>query len=246
MACYNAYYRTQTDISSASAANFRAQTPLLADCRAAIDIIPAGTYLPSGSLEKPLGLHMPARHRRKFLLPAAFRAGTCIVLVETLVSSRHDFHGIPPPVDAASAMYRVVWPTARRLAGQLVEQCLGGSQTGGTHAYTPTHSTADSTRNGIAMSSIRWSAGALRAQNNLGPNGDFPFRYRIEVKGVPPGMPGDGWVVDLHQYRSRAQHTVYEAGGQTERHGTRGFWVLGKGEDENPDPGYWKYTGGQW
>lgn len=95
------------------------------ECRAAIDMIPSGSLAidPAypGNRDQPnpidLAFH-PGRHR-KFLLPAAFRSGDCLVQVEAVYLPRRPH----PPTNAASAMYYIVWPNVRKMAKKIIWQC---------------------------------------------------------------------------------------------------------------------------
>jgi len=68
--------------------------------------------------KKPISLKFehPGRNRT-YLIPAAFRSGTCVILVSTLGSYPH------PPANAASLMYFKVWPNVRKAAGKIVQKC---------------------------------------------------------------------------------------------------------------------------
>lgn len=140
--------------------------PRATDCQAAINIIPSGIYRFDGKESRPLNFELPQSVRdRNFLLPAAFLSGTCLILVESAL--RHDVWrppAQPPPVQAASAMFTVVWPKVRQSATQITQKCL--------------------------LSREKPAAGDIDVTSMLG---DFRFEYRITVSGVPPGMKGDGW-----------------------------------------------------
>jgi len=142
--------------------------PHVADCQAAINMIPSGMYNFDGSIFRPLHSELPQSVRaRKFLLPAAFRSGTCLILVESTL--RHDVwepHDRTPPVRAASAMFTVVWPKARQYATQITQKCL--------------------------VSRGKPAAGTVDLVSVLD---NFVLHYRITVEGVAPGMKGDGWRV---------------------------------------------------
>jgi hypothetical protein len=118
----------------------------LADCQAAIDMIPALTWSvdPASSgdrsqsklidvqLDRPDRKYplLPDRPVRKSALffPAAFRSRSCVVLVGP--SRPYQKLGDPstppfqPPVQAASAMYTKVWPEVRRAATMILDQCF--------------------------------------------------------------------------------------------------------------------------
>lgn len=111
-------YRVRTDRQISS----------LAHCRAAIDIIPSNTtsFDPASPGERnqahPLDVHLthPSRNRQ-FFLPAAFRSGTCVVIVEP--NYRQPPVAVPPPLQAASIMYFQIWPAVKRAATLITERC---------------------------------------------------------------------------------------------------------------------------
>lgn len=92
----------------------------LGDCDAALNMIPNGVqdlgvdlgHLYPSDSKKPISLQFehPGRNRT-YLIPAAFRFGTCVILVGSLGWNPH------PPVKAVSAMYFKVWPNVRKGCG---------------------------------------------------------------------------------------------------------------------------------
>ena len=116
------------------------------DCEAAINIIPAGHIIIDPSSENSLGSKEAAnstrfnayvpRPLRKFFLPAAFRAGGCVVFVKYMTKPQWDptsfFSRFPVPTveppsgfNAAAFMYHTVWPNSRRLAEVIQKKCGG-------------------------------------------------------------------------------------------------------------------------
>lgn len=140
--------------------------PEPAHCQSAIDMIPDGIYNFDGKVSKPLNFRLPQSVRdRKFLLPAAFLSGTCLILVESTVA-RHVWAnpGEHPPVKAASALFTIVWPKVRQYATKITQKCL--------------------------VSKEKPVEGDINLTSMLGT---FQLEYKVTVTGVPPGMKGDGW-----------------------------------------------------
>lgn len=73
----------------------------------------------------------------KYLLPAAFRSGNCLVLANSATHKKAPREGdtvSPRPLlkSAASAMYFTVWPNVRRIAHEVIENCSVTSKAAGT------------------------------------------------------------------------------------------------------------------
>ncbi|MCJ1245523.1 hypothetical protein MMC30_002727 [Trapelia coarctata] len=141
--------------------------PSPADCSAAIALIPSGTITFSGHISTPLSFHLPPNARAPYYLPAAFRHGSCVVLVACWSSPRGDF-GMPeqPPAKAASAMYFTVWPFVRELAGKIQKECL------------PVKA-ASWVNGGFAVGASRLT-------------GTFTLMCEVCVRGTPGDWPGVG------------------------------------------------------
>jgi hypothetical protein len=194
----------------------------LADCKAAIDMIPTGiafdpfnpgdrsqSKLIDVYFDRPDRRHplFPGRLVRKspFLLPAAFRSRSCVVLVETMTLGPFQ-----PPLQAASAMHTNVWPEVRRAATMILERCH--LQKGPRFA--------------------RWSAfvtGSFNGDILLDGN---EFFYRVLVRPAPQDMPGEGWKA-YFDYYDDLWYNVYEADGAPYSLPigyARGFWKFRKGQ----------------
>jgi hypothetical protein len=128
-------------------------TDIELDCKAAINLIPAGELLIDPRTEQSLGsklnekeslinLYLPRlpqqlagstgfdlsiRHPlRKVKLPAAFRAAGCVVLVkadEFPQMEKSHTATFPEKTNAAKFMYHTVWPNSRRLAELIQQKC---------------------------------------------------------------------------------------------------------------------------
>jgi len=186
--------------------------PRLSDCHAAINMIPSGAYHLDGQhLSQPLHFYRPPQYRdRTFLIPAIFRSGTCIVAVFAYPSI-HELHTgrAHAPKKAATAMYNVIWPHVRSNATQITQRCLTPVPKAGAKGgdQTVTHDL---------------KGGAMRTSISLG-KASFP--YAVDVRGLPKGMPGDGWKVQLHpEERDAISFNVYEAGGEMSGQGRKGLW----------------------
>ncbi|MCJ1251124.1 hypothetical protein MMC30_008355 [Trapelia coarctata] len=97
----------------------------IADCYSAIDLIPAGFSIDHSRFHPkepyPITVRLSAAdRRRKILLPAAFNAGRCLILVQS-TTNPSDVH---PPKNAATAMHLSMWPNVKRLAQKVVDKCL--------------------------------------------------------------------------------------------------------------------------
>ena len=104
----------------------------LADCYAAIDMIPPGGYAPAPpQVTNQPGIWIPqdVRDPKRFHIPASFWSGTCEVHVACRFPnvSKPRF---PPGADFASFQYNTVWPNARRMARRIVDKCFPTSKTG--------------------------------------------------------------------------------------------------------------------
>jgi hypothetical protein len=108
------------------------------DCEAAINIIPTGHLVLESkdahslaTVESPKSVKWNAplpRPLRKFHLPAAFRAGECVVFVRHFrycTGKMAFFPPVEPPAgfNAAMFMYHTVWPNSRRLAQEIIKKC---------------------------------------------------------------------------------------------------------------------------
>jgi hypothetical protein len=109
------------------------------DCEAAIDFIPTGHLILDpkdahslGTIESQESVKYKAtlpRPLRKFHLPAAFRAGGCVVYVGQSynINSRAPEIKAPmkPPTGFSVAMflYHTIWPNSRRLADSILKRC---------------------------------------------------------------------------------------------------------------------------
>jgi len=115
------------------------------DCEAAINIIPTGhlnldpkAAHSLGTVESQDSVKYNAtlpRPLRKFRLPAAFRAGECVVYVRHFRFFEGKMAFLPPVeppagFSPAKFMYHTVWPNSRRLAELVIKQC--GSRGGFT------------------------------------------------------------------------------------------------------------------
>ncbi|MCJ1246164.1 hypothetical protein MMC30_003369 [Trapelia coarctata] len=147
-----------------------------ADCTAALAMIPNGTeglavdphIAGDGIPPKFIDLHFPPGVRnRNYFLPAAFRSGSCMILVRGVRLPWNqwlkDQVGPPrPPVKAASAMHFIVWPQVRRLATEIVQTCTRKSKPG------------------------RGWGGMAHTSSQLGehtdPGGRWKFRYTVTVR----------------------------------------------------------------
>jgi hypothetical protein len=121
----------------------------VSDCEAAINIIPTGHLIfdpqnPLGTRRRgPWGYvkfraSLP-RPLRKFFLPAAFRAGQCVVYVRHRHFNENSkavaqLWELPATFSAAEFMYHTVWPNSRRLAELITKKC--GGRGGFTSATT--------------------------------------------------------------------------------------------------------------
>ncbi|MCJ1246735.1 hypothetical protein MMC30_003944 [Trapelia coarctata] len=104
--------------------------PLRADCDAAIALIPSGGLFfdpDRPGTSKTIDLYLP--NRRRFLLPAIFHSGTCLVAVDP---DRNEPPTSQVLANPASAMYFVIWPNVRSQAEWIVRWCLNTPYTGGT------------------------------------------------------------------------------------------------------------------
>jgi len=97
----------------------RSQNPpvIIADCHAAIELIP-----PSGALRLAHDAHQCyfqlLSTRRDILIPAAFRSGRCLILVNEAAP-----HEVWESLPKLSTRYSPVWPTARDLAEEIMQKC---------------------------------------------------------------------------------------------------------------------------
>ena len=118
----------------------------LADCAAAIDMIPNGFFINHERLGEAGQVHQHTKRPNgpdlylwntdrslrppKYLIPAAFVAGVCVVLVDTI--RNRDTNDPPPPsplpangpLGAATALYTIVWPNVRIWAQHIIDVCI--------------------------------------------------------------------------------------------------------------------------
>jgi len=90
---------------------------------------PTGPYIasygqPPPDPAKPISLEFD---RRRYVLPAAFRSGNCIVGVH---AERHWRQPPDPPLDS-DLLYYKLFPLAREAGNEIVQRCLLGSNNGG-------------------------------------------------------------------------------------------------------------------
>jgi len=78
-----------------------------ADCQAAIDKIPIFSDIPFHGGRQP-----------KYVIPAVFRSGSCMITVDELSTVLPDAPKAPP------AIYLQVWPEAKRTAARILAKCL--------------------------------------------------------------------------------------------------------------------------
>jgi hypothetical protein len=117
---------------------------LIADCYAAVKLIPDGTITFDGIIRKPLELHLPRNAREPQLsTPAMYRSGNCAIYISPEESElgqpwdqNHATHlTIPQPRKAASVLYYQLFPLAKKLVPSVIETCLPEERTrfnGGT------------------------------------------------------------------------------------------------------------------
>jgi len=108
-------------------------TPARPDCLAALAMIPQGYFLDPDHMAHH-GLDASGRlplalDRQLYSLPAAFRAGRCLIKVAALAQLPHGRNG---PPRAATTLYLQVWPLARRAAQVIVDKCSVQNQIHGT------------------------------------------------------------------------------------------------------------------
>ncbi|MCJ1246734.1 hypothetical protein MMC30_003943 [Trapelia coarctata] len=189
-----------TDLDALDCFDDDVPAPLLTDCATAITLIPSGALTVDPRYARAyhtVDLVLPDT-RRKFLLPAAFLAGTCLVTVDA--SAPFSPTSPPPPMKAASEMYFKVWPNARTQAQRIVEGCLGGAE--------------------------QHPAGSVEARSVL--EGGYVLEFFVTVIKAPRGFPGDGWIARLDrgvEEKRGVLFNVYEVGGRAEGKGTMGVWV---------------------
>jgi hypothetical protein len=193
----------------------------LADCRAAINMIPTGTasFDPAAvspwdrGRSNPISVHLDRLDRKHpFLLPAAFRSRTCVVLV-----SAHTSH---PPAKGASAMYFTVWPEAKRAATRIIKECR-----------------VKKIRN-IPLDPKTFKAGAFFGRTILEGHDIY---YGVSVMPAPQHMPGEGWKVHFDR---DTFFNVYEDDGAPYAlppGSARASWSFSPG---NVPPGYVPSRGG--
>jgi hypothetical protein len=180
-----------------------------ADCARAIAMIPSGAFKVDTRHTAPgrkLDLAFPPGSRsRKFFLPAAFRAGTCLVTVDassTAKAQKHTAGALKPPasVKPAAEMYTTVWPNVKEQALAIVAECFERGE--------------------------QKNAGTVASESWLGPQHEFYFPYYVTVSPAPRGVPGDGETMRLMRqggtgYSWAVEYNVYEAGGRASGPGVR-------------------------
>jgi len=184
--------------------DFWDEHPRLADCQAAIAVIPSGDFQvePDDRLSRvPVKLLIPPdRRNRTFILPAAFKSRTCLVTVRAH-STRNMVPNPPQFTNAASKMYSVVWPNVKRLATRILEEC----------AVEAPPQAGDCV------------PGEIMTRSWLG---DAWFPLIVHIWPTPKkDFPGDGWKVMMPEQdlgmRERS-YNVYEQGGTSSGVGRKG------------------------
>ncbi|MCJ1247267.1 hypothetical protein MMC30_004481 [Trapelia coarctata] len=111
--------------------------PKPADCLTAIEMIPQGLKpLDPDQLErigqpnaaKPVSLDLD---KRKYVVPAAFRSGNCVVRVWARAVYRASRH---PPL-TSGFLYFNIWPRVRKMAPEVVNRCIVGSRERGSYLF---------------------------------------------------------------------------------------------------------------
>ena len=203
--CYHDHYLLKDGFYTVT----NVSIPRINDCHAAINMIPSGEYLFDGlHLEKPF--YRPPQYRtRKFLIPAIFRSGTCIVAISANPHRPgHDNGEALAPKKAATAMYNVVWPNVRTVATYIVQRCSSAPKAGAKEEHPAVGK--------------KFKGGQIRSSVLIG---EGLYSYVVSVRGPPKAMPGDGWTVQLHPEQDHApSFNVYEAGGESSGRGTKGVW----------------------
>lgn len=171
---------------------------IVADCTAAINMIPNGTIKFDGKVGKPLNFLLPPTARLPYYLPAAFRSGSCVVLVSRLISPRKDL-GWPetPPEKAASAMYFTVWPFVREVARGIVTHCLPGRYS--------------------KFGSGGFATGSSKLTHT------FFLTFEVSVRGTLPDWPGEKGKITVKP--SGKKYNVYEERKTVEGKGAAGSWA---------------------
>ncbi|MCJ1248881.1 hypothetical protein MMC30_006102 [Trapelia coarctata] len=110
--------------------------PTVAECRAAINLMPDGTVHLDGTTLEPLQFLLSPNARdtanTPVKMPAGFRSGTCVIRVY-LKTYRNNLGttGEPLRIEGALELYFRIWPEVRRTAEKIVGKCLRGR--GGTN-----------------------------------------------------------------------------------------------------------------
>lgn len=112
-------------------------TRFTAECLTAIDMIPKGLTPDPNAME--VNRQDPDRRlrlsldRRRYILPAGFRWGNCLVTV-------YPDSQVPKVVDGRSAAGAIlqfkVWPFARRVAKEILKRCAANKKEGGYETRT--------------------------------------------------------------------------------------------------------------
>jgi len=134
----------------------------------------------------------PGSLARRYFMPAAFRAGTCLVTVDASGAGKAKSSSPKPPesVKPAWEMYSNVWPNVAAQAQEIVTECLGGARK-------------------------EMNAGTVVTESWLET---FYFPYYVTVCPTPHGLPGDGGKASLMRnigpgHNRVIRYNVYEAGG---------------------------------
>ncbi len=161
-------------------------SPYIADCRAAIALIPDGTIKLDGITRKPLNFMLPSNAREpRILFPAHFRSGNCVIQVAPYLDSRNGVRGgnrVPKPQAAASMLYYKVLPAIRRIAQKAVDKCFPATATGYVRA-------------------IGWT------ENFQEEEGSLTFAYTFSIDGRVPRPLGakpewNMWLNVIHVYQA--------------------------------------------
>ncbi|MCJ1243816.1 hypothetical protein MMC30_001013 [Trapelia coarctata] len=196
-------------VTPATVRSFHTYTPLPADCHSAIVLIPSGTFTVDTRYASPdgkLDLQFPSQpDRQKYLIPGAFHHGTCAIVINAYDSK--SVQKPPPPYNAASQMYSVVWPHVREVAEGVVEKCRKWN-----------------------VERQPWR-GSVLTESMLGEEGEYEYPYWVSVVGTPRELPEDRGqamrILTPKYLRRRVEYHVYEAG---KGGGTGGKGGGGEGE----------------
>jgi len=150
---------------------------IIADCHAALNIIPDGTITFDGVVRRPLHFTLPSNARDpKVRAPAMFRSGHCAISVIPDSHEHDDNFTLHLPIDAASMLYFKTWPAVRTVAQSIIDMCLPEERTGNTGGTAITEFVGGSDGE-IHVASYVVSAHIYSA----GPLGRFPFDIPMNV-----------------------------------------------------------------